>query len=79
MDGIPAQYMGRVISKEHFRAYIYKADGSQKLVNSWYEFEKNIETGVWFVSKEEALASLNVKDAPEKQKKSYELKRDKGK
>jgi hypothetical protein len=53
MEGIPALYKGRVIPKENFRAYIYGYDGVRKLVNSWESFETHMQTGIWFVTKDE--------------------------
>lgn len=48
MEGIPATYLGRIVSKEHFRVFIYSATGARKLVESWDEFEAHMETGLWF-------------------------------
>lgn len=59
MEGKPAIYLGRLVSKENFRAYIYAADGVQKLVESWEEFESHMQTGLWFSS----LDDLSPKDA----------------
>jgi len=61
MEGIPANYLGRIVSKINFRAFIYASDGSQKLVNSWDEFENHMQTGLWFASKEDVLVSQDVK------------------
>jgi hypothetical protein len=60
MDGVPAIYLGRIVSKEHFRTFIYATDGSQKLVNSWDEFEKHMESGLWFATKEDAVTRIPV-------------------
>ena len=54
MEGIPANYLGRVISKDKFRAYVYAKDGKSMLVNSWSEFEKAMESGLWFAKIEDA-------------------------
>lgn len=71
MEGIPAEYLGRIVSKENFRVFIYSSNGTTKLVNSWDEYERHMETGLWF-------ASL-VKDDPpsgdEVQGKSTKVKR----
>jgi len=58
MKDAPAIYLGRVVSKKNFRTYIYCADGISKLVESWDDFEKHMETGIWFASKKEALDSI---------------------
>lgn len=55
MKGVPATYLGRIVSKENFRAYIYAPDGSSHLVESWDEFEAKMQTGLWFAKKEDAL------------------------
>lgn len=60
MEGKPALYLGRIVSKEQFRAFIYSPDGSQRLVNSWEEFEKFMETGLWFALKEDAINRIPV-------------------
>lgn len=60
MDGVPAIYLGRIVSKQHFRTFIYASDGSKKLVESWDEYEKHMESGVWFSTKEDAKARIPV-------------------
>lgn len=60
MEGIPAIYLGRIVSKEHFRTFIYAADGAKKLVESWDEYERNMESGLWFSLKKDALARVPV-------------------
>ncbi len=58
MDGTPAIYLGRLVSKENFRAFIYAPDGSQRLVESWAEFEANMQSGVWFATAQDAKNSI---------------------
>ena len=65
MEGVPANYQGRIVSKHHFRAFIYKPDGSQKLVNSWDEFECHIASGLWFVTKEDARDAFLISSKEE--------------
>ena len=48
MQGVPATYLGKIVNKTHFRTFIYAPDGSKKLVESWEEYERHIETGLWF-------------------------------
>lgn len=55
MDGKPAIYLGRIVSKENFRAFIYGASGTTRLVESWDEFESYMQTGLWFATKSDAL------------------------
>jgi len=56
MEGIPL-YLGRVINPDYFRVFIYDAEGVQKLVNSWNEYQEHMQTGLWFAE---------LKDIPEK-------------
>lgn len=60
MEGSPAIYLGRLVSKENFRAFIYAPNGGQRLVESWEEFEANMQSGVWFATPEDAQASIAV-------------------
>jgi hypothetical protein len=48
MQGQEVEYLGRLVSKEGFRAFIYGRDNLQKCVNSWDEFENQLATGLWF-------------------------------
>ena len=62
MDGVPAIYLGRIVSKENFRAFIYSPNNQEKLVNSWEEFEREIATGIWFVDKADAIKPLEKEE-----------------
>lgn len=62
MEGTPAVYLGRIISKENFRAFIYAPNGGRRLVESWEEFEANMQTGLWFATPEETQGSVEVPD-----------------
>lgn len=62
MKGTPAKYLGKIIGKENFRAYIYNAEGSKKLVESWDEFELHMATGLWFSKKADVIAIQKVKE-----------------
>ena len=68
MEGIPATYLGRIVSKKNFRAFIYGENGVSKLVNSWDEFEAHMATGVWFALKEDADNRIPV-EKPKRVKK----------
>lgn len=61
MSGEYVIYQGRTIPKAGFRAFIYSTDGAQKLVESWSEFEREIASGVWFSTKNEALLKKTSK------------------
>jgi hypothetical protein len=54
MTGEHVIYDGRLVPKEGFRVFIYGHDGKQKLVESWAEYEKHIQTGIWFSTKVDA-------------------------
>lgn len=45
-------YLGRWVSQSHFRTFIYNESG-QRLVNSYDEYMKAIESGLWFSEKED--------------------------
>ncbi len=68
MKGTPAIYLGNVVEKKNFRAFIYGPNGQRRLVESWEEFEANMQTGVWFATKEEAEEPVSVVKDVEKQK-----------
>ena len=65
MSAVPALYLGQLVSKEHFRTFIYAPDGNQKLVEGWEEFERHMASGLWFDTKEKALAVVAVEPEPE--------------
>lgn len=50
-------YLGRWVDKTTFRAYVYNAD-SEKLVNSYSEYEDLISSGLWFPEKDKVVAPL---------------------
>jgi hypothetical protein len=62
MDGVTAVYLGRIVSKEHFRVYIYSTEGKRKLINSWKDFENHMQTGLWFASKYEEKPDIKDLD-----------------
>ena len=51
---MPAIYLGNIVSKLNFRVFVYSSNGSQKLVESWEEYERHMEQGLWFSTKEDA-------------------------
>lgn len=62
MKGTPAIYLGRIVDKKNFRAFIYGANGTRRLVESWEEFEANMQTGIWFATAKDAIVE-DVKPA----------------
>ena len=75
MEGKPAIYLGRLVSKVNFRAFIYSADGSQRLVESWEEFEANMQSGVWFATLEDAKSSIAQVEKPKRKPKNASPKK----
>ncbi len=67
MQGAPANYLGKIVSKKNFRVFIYSVDGQEKLAESWDEFEKNMATGLWFPTVEDANEAALSQDAKEKE------------
>ena len=58
------QYLGRWVEKNNFRAFVYDKKGDQTLANSFEEYESLIASGIWFASKEVAIAKVRKpKDA----------------
>lgn len=48
MIGESVKYLGRMVPKDGFRVFVYAVDGAKKLMNSYEEFERHLETGLWF-------------------------------
>jgi hypothetical protein len=71
MKGVPAMYLGRIVSKDNFRTFIYATDSKQQLVESWDEYEASMQTGLWFATKEDALASVAKKAHKTKATRTY--------
>lgn len=46
-------YLGRTICCDDFRAWIYGKNNTKKLVNSWNEYQENINSGEWYASIED--------------------------
>lgn len=47
-------YLGRWVSKDNFRVFVYDIKGNQKLANSYNDYQNLMANGLWFSSKEEA-------------------------
>lgn len=73
MHGVPAIYLGRIVEKEGFRTFIFAPDGSQKLVESWDEYERHMESGLWFAQKEDAVKRVPV-EKPKRVRKAVDSK-----
>jgi hypothetical protein len=54
MKATPAIYLGKIVNKQNFRAFIYGADGQKRLVESWEAFEASMQSGIWFPTRKEA-------------------------
>ena len=73
MQGSPATYLGKIVSKEHFRVFIYSATGQSKLVESWDEYEKHMASGLWFPTREEIKAKEEEPEEKPKAKRSRKV------
>jgi hypothetical protein len=60
MKGVPAIYLGQIVDKKFFRTFVYSMDGSKKLVESWDEYERHMESGLWFSTQEDAKSRIPV-------------------
>jgi hypothetical protein len=60
MEGESVLYCGRLVPVDNFRVFVYGAGGSQKLVNTWIEYENAMATGLWFPTKDEVEAHFNA-------------------
>lgn len=60
MKGSPAVYLGRIVDKKHFRAFIHGTNGEKRLIESWDAFEAAMQSGVWFPTVEDAQASKSL-------------------
>ena len=49
-------YLGRWVSREHFKAFVYNS-GGQKLMNNYQEFSEAISSGVWFAEEKDVPKS----------------------
>lgn len=62
MKGESVVYDGREVPTEGFRVFIYGANQTKKLANSWSEFKRLVGSGLWFVTPEEVEQSLSKED-----------------
>ena len=60
MKGVPAIYLGQIVDKKYFRTFVYSMDGSKKLVESWDEYERHMESSLWFSTQEDAKSRVPV-------------------
>jgi len=58
-------YLGRLVNKRFFRAFVYGAQGI-KLADDYDQFHELVSSGLWFESQIAYEASKNKKDKPEK-------------
>ncbi len=52
-------YLGRWVSRSHFRAFVYNNSGS-KLAESYKEFSDLISSGIWFVEEKDIQPAVVV-------------------
>jgi hypothetical protein len=55
MQGEAVLYNGSMVSKAHFRTYVYGADNQRKLVGSWDEYERAMASGLWFTNASDVM------------------------
>lgn len=70
MKGVTAIYLGRIVNKDHFRAFVYNAKGEARCVDSWDEFESHMQSGIWFATEEQASTTQPIKSGFESKKRS---------
>jgi hypothetical protein len=58
-------YQNRAVPKAGFRVYIYAKSGDKKLVNSWEEFKRFIDTKDWFSTELEAKHAVQEENKQE--------------
>lgn len=52
-------YLGRWVSRSHFRAFVYNNSGS-RLVESYKDFSDLISSGVWFAEEKDIQPAVVV-------------------
>ena len=62
-------YLGRWVKRNHFRVVVY-SETAQKLVNSYDEYLKAIESGLWFSQKEDVGKESLIQLKPGRKPKS---------
>ncbi len=50
------EYHGRMVPKADFRAFVYGANNGRKVVESWEEYQKALQSGYWFEEQQEKQA-----------------------
>jgi len=71
MDNSLVKYLGRMVPRPSFRAYVYAQDGSSKLVESYDAYQDAMASGVWFETIEDASAiAVVAEEAPKRTRKS---------
>ena len=63
-------YLGKMVPKASFRAFVHNAKGEEKLANSWAEYQQLLDSCVWFAQKQDADAKAKDLKKPVKQKRS---------
>lgn len=76
MKGTPATYLGQIVSRDHFRVFIYDTLGNKQLVESYDEFESKIATGIWFDTLEKANLSVVKEEKPRRTRAKSEVVED---
>ena len=48
---LQVHYKGRLVSRSHFRVYVYNKEEEKKLAENYDEYSKLISSGLWFDEK----------------------------
>lgn len=65
MENGNVTYQNRSVPRNGFRVFIYAKNGDKKLVNSWEEFKRCIDSNEWFSTEAEAKYALQEENKPE--------------
>lgn len=64
MDDITVLYKGQDVPIKHFRVFMFNKKNESKLVESWHEFKKLIDSGEWF---DDPVETKTLKQLPKKE------------
>lgn len=76
MKGVPAIYLGQIVDKKYFRTFVYSMNGKKKLVESWDEYERDMSSGLWFSTQEDAQKRIPVEKPKRMRNKPVEKKQE---
>jgi hypothetical protein len=62
-------YDGRSVPVQGFRAFVYGPNSTQKLANSWDEYQALISSGIWYSKKSDVKEILKESEKNSKKDK----------